>query len=96
MFSGTRAGLANLEQFVEKRLKKYGDKRNDPNEKALSDISPWAHFGQVRYLTYTVRHVHQCKRKSPGKIRAQFHEIFCVKCCFKAVPRRSFVGDLRW
>ena len=44
---GTRAGLHNLEQFVEKRLKGYGSSRNDPNAGALSNISPWINTGQV-------------------------------------------------
>ena len=44
---GTRAGLHNLEQFVEKRLKGYGSSRNDPNAGALSNISPWVNTGQV-------------------------------------------------
>lgn len=44
---GTKAGLENLEAFARTRLKAYGTSRNDPNVKALSDISPWAHFGQI-------------------------------------------------
>lgn len=44
---GTRAGLHNLEQFVEQRLKAYGSSRNDPNAGALSNLSPWVNTGQV-------------------------------------------------
>lgn len=44
---GTRAGLNTLNEFCLKRLKKYATKRNDPNEKALSNLSPWLHFGQI-------------------------------------------------
>lgn len=42
---GTRSGLDNLNEFCLKRLRKYADQRNDPNVKALSNISPWLHFG---------------------------------------------------
>ena len=44
---GTREGYKMLNSFVEQRLKYYNDKRNDPNVKALSDLSPWFHFGQI-------------------------------------------------
>lgn len=44
---GTVAGLENLEEFVEKRLKAYGAQRNDPNVPALSRLSPWVNMGQI-------------------------------------------------
>ena len=44
---GTKAGLFNLEEFVKKRIKAYGAKRNDPNEEALSNLSPWVNMGQI-------------------------------------------------
>lgn len=44
---GYTGGIANLENFINGRIKKFGSKRNDPTEDALSNISPWLHFGQV-------------------------------------------------
>ncbi|XP_060098824.1 deoxyribodipyrimidine photo-lyase-like [Heteronotia binoei] len=44
---GTAAGLAMLEEFMEERLKSFGAERNDPNKAALSNLSPWFHFGQI-------------------------------------------------
>ncbi|XP_074860820.1 deoxyribodipyrimidine photo-lyase-like [Carettochelys insculpta] len=44
---GTAAGLAMLESFVGERLKFFGTDRNNPNKAALSNLSPWFHFGQV-------------------------------------------------
>ena len=49
---GTIAGLRNLEEFVEKRIKAYGAKRNDPNVSALSNLSPWVNMGQVSCWGY--------------------------------------------
>ncbi|CAE7559424.1 PHR [Symbiodinium sp. CCMP2456] len=43
---GTAAGLAALEDFC-KRLSRYDAHRNDPNDNALSGLSPWLHFGQI-------------------------------------------------
>ncbi|KAG5677767.1 hypothetical protein PVAND_007498 [Polypedilum vanderplanki] len=43
---GYRNGIGMLESFIMKRLKKY-DKRNDPLVDALSNLSPYFHFGQI-------------------------------------------------
>jgi deoxyribodipyrimidine photolyase len=37
---GESAGRANLEAFLERRLKKFATLRNDPTQHALSDCSP--------------------------------------------------------
>ncbi|XP_028650777.1 CPD photolyase isoform X1 [Erpetoichthys calabaricus] len=44
---GTLGGLAVLESFISERLKIYSSDRNDPNKEALSNLSPWFHFGQL-------------------------------------------------
>lgn len=42
---GTEEGLKMLESFCKSRLKNFATDRNDPNKKALSNLSPWLHFG---------------------------------------------------
>lgn len=44
---GERAAHAALAAFVAERLKVFGAKRNDPNADALSNLSPYYHFGQL-------------------------------------------------
>lgn len=44
---GTCAGLEVLEEFVQNRLRWFADKRNDPCQPVLSNLSPYFHFGQV-------------------------------------------------
>ncbi|XP_029472371.1 LOW QUALITY PROTEIN: deoxyribodipyrimidine photo-lyase-like [Rhinatrema bivittatum] len=44
---GTAAGLSVLQSFIGERLKFFCTDRNDPNKAALSNLSPWFHFGQV-------------------------------------------------
>ncbi|XP_077292998.1 deoxyribodipyrimidine photo-lyase photorepair [Arctopsyche grandis] len=44
---GTKAGLKTLEEFCTKRLRLFSTKRNDPTVNALSNLSPWFHFGQI-------------------------------------------------
>lgn len=47
---GTAAGLAVLQSFIAERLKNFGSHRNNPNKEALSNLSPWFHFGECPRL----------------------------------------------
>ncbi len=44
---GYSGGIKVLEEFITKIVSRYDDERNDPNKNALSNMSPWYHFGQV-------------------------------------------------
>ena len=44
---GTAAALQATRTFCDGRLKIFDAKRNDPNEHASSDLSPYLHFGQL-------------------------------------------------
>lgn len=44
---GYRGGMNTLDEFLKKRIGSYDSKRNDPNENALSNLSPWFHFGHI-------------------------------------------------
>lgn len=39
------AGKRMLQEFIDQRLKLFASSRNDPTEPALSNMSPWFHFG---------------------------------------------------
>ena len=43
---GTTGGLRQLESFIKERLRFFGANRNNPNKDALSNMSPWYHFGE--------------------------------------------------
>jgi len=62
---GTCHGYEMLESFVTSRIKYYNDKRNDPNVQALSNLSPWFHFGQLSVQ----RSVLYVKKASGSKYR---------------------------
>jgi deoxyribodipyrimidine photo-lyase len=47
---GLSHALSNLSIFLSERLAIYPDKRNDPNVRALSNMSPYLHFGQISPL----------------------------------------------
>lgn len=44
---GAAAANATLERFIKERLNVYTDQRNNPTENAVSDLSPYFHFGQL-------------------------------------------------
>lgn len=47
-WQGTRsAALGMLGQFIKNGLLEYDEKRNDPDEKKTSQLSPWLHFGKI-------------------------------------------------
>lgn len=44
---GEAAAEVRLRDFVESRLHRYAEERNDPNSGAVSGLSPYLHFGQL-------------------------------------------------
>lgn len=47
---GERAAFKVLEYFIENKLVDYAEKKNDPNEDTLSNLSAYLHFGQISSL----------------------------------------------
>jgi deoxyribodipyrimidine photo-lyase len=44
---GEDGANAVLKQFLDQKLENYAEKRNDPNEKFTSGLSPFLHFGHI-------------------------------------------------
>jgi deoxyribodipyrimidine photo-lyase len=44
---GTAEARRYLKEFIEHKLAKYADARNDPNQDVLSNLSHYLHFGQI-------------------------------------------------
>ncbi|MDZ4172125.1 MAG: deoxyribodipyrimidine photo-lyase [Methanobacteriaceae archaeon] len=61
---GTSNALKLFHSFIDNKLDKFADLRNDPSEDNLSNMSPYLHFGQISPL-YMALEV--SKTKSPGK-----------------------------
>jgi deoxyribodipyrimidine photo-lyase len=47
LMSGEAAAQKQLQIFLSQRLKRYSHEHNNPNQHALSDLSPYLHFGQI-------------------------------------------------
>ena len=44
---GENSAQTALENFIKNKLMNYSEKRNDPNSNAVSNLSPYLHFGQI-------------------------------------------------
>ncbi|GLH01467.1 CSON006582 protein [Gryllus bimaculatus] len=80
---GTTAGFKTLVSFCEKRLKKFSEKRNDPTQDALSNLSPWFHFGQISVQRCILK-VKEYKSKYPSSVDA---------FCEEAIVRRELADN---
>jgi deoxyribodipyrimidine photo-lyase len=76
---GYRHAVGMLESFIEKRLKLFGTKRNDPTVNALSNMSPFFHFGQIS-VQRAILEVSKHKSKSKEGVEA---------FCEEAIVRRE-------
>jgi deoxyribodipyrimidine photo-lyase len=47
---GTNEAKKRLREFIDRKLALYAEMRNDPNVDAVSQISPYLHFGQISPL----------------------------------------------
>ncbi|CAG0888695.1 unnamed protein product [Darwinula stevensoni] len=72
---GTSAGMRMLQDFIQNRLKMYAEKRNDPTVDAMSNLSPWLHFGQVS-PQHCILEVKQFSGKYPKSVDKFIDEAF--------------------
>ena len=61
---GTNQAFIHLKEFLEHKLDRFADLRNDPSQEFLSNMSPYLHYGQISplYIALTVS-----KTESPGR-----------------------------
>lgn len=53
-----------LAEFIDKKLDRFAEERNDPNADCISNLSPYLHFGQVSPMKIAIEVL---KTDSPGK-----------------------------
>lgn len=82
---GESNALKMLDSFFEERLTDYNEKRNDPNENVLSNLSPLLHFGQIsaqRIVLETYHRKHSIETKDAFLeeliIRRELSDNFCL------------------
>lgn len=88
-----------LKDFLENRFDEYAEDRNDPNKNALSNLSPYLHFGQISAQRVALT-VEQFYRKSPSA--SAFLEELIVRrelsdnYCYFNPKYDSFEGFPEW
>lgn len=88
-----------LKDFLENRFDRYADDRNDPNKNALSNLSPYLHFGQISAQRVALT-VEQFYQKSPSA--SAFLEELIVRrelsdnYCYFNPKYDSFEGFPEW
>eukprot|EP00163_Fabomonas_tropica_P026994 TRINITY_DN5104_c0_g1_i2.p1 TRINITY_DN5104_c0_g1~~TRINITY_DN5104_c0_g1_i2.p1 ORF type:complete len:464 (+),score=91.65 TRINITY_DN5104_c0_g1_i2:445-1836(+) len=98
---GYRGGMQVLDTFIKARLKRFGDKRNDPTVNALSNLSPWFHFGQVS-VQECARRVNEHRKSHPEAVKAFIEESIVRReladnfCLFNPRTYDSISGGFKW
>lgn len=88
-----------LDLFIEEKLPLYSEKRNDPNENVLSNLSPYLHFGQISAQRIALELL---KRTPYCKSREEFLEELIVRreladnFCYYNKKYDSFEGFPDW
>ena len=96
---GEKAAQECLERFLQSRLASYGEKRNDPNAEATSQLSPYLHFGQISAQFIALK---ASKSEAPEDDKKAFLEELIVRrelaenyCCYNK-HYDSFEGIPSW
>ncbi|MEG8947769.1 deoxyribodipyrimidine photo-lyase [Rosettibacter firmus] len=88
-----------LDLFIEEKLPYYAEKRNDPNEDVLSNLSPYLHFGQISAQRVALEIL---KRTQHSKSKESFLEELIVRreladnFCYFNKKYDSFEGFPYW
>jgi deoxyribodipyrimidine photo-lyase len=81
---GESVAANSLKNFLENKLERYAEDRNDPNKNALSNLSPYLHFGHIsaQRVALTIQQFYQ---KNPSAdtfleeliVRRELSDNFC-------------------
>ncbi|XP_059844885.1 CPD photolyase [Hypanus sabinus] len=98
--AGTTAGLTKLESFIKENLKHFSTDRNNPNKAALSNMSPWFHFGQVS-VQRTILEIKKFRNKFKESVDSYIEEAVVRReladnFCFYNKKYDQFEGASEW
>jgi deoxyribodipyrimidine photo-lyase len=96
---GEKAAFETLDKFINEKLSSYSEKRNDPNEEAVSNLSPYLHFGQISAQRIAAEIY---KASEPHKSQMEFLEELIVRrelsdnFCYFNTKYDSVEGFPKW
>lgn len=88
-----------LDTFIEKKLERYDEERNDPTGDAVSNLSPYLHFGHISSLRVALKVM---EHPTKGESKDAFLEELIVRrelsdnYCFYEESYDSFEGFTDW
>jgi len=94
---GEKEARNTLKRFISHKLSRYPEERNDPNKDAVSDLSPYLHFGHIAAQRVALE-----VRKTGMKARDDFLEELIIRreladnYCFYNEKYDSFQGFPDW
>ncbi|XP_043466984.1 deoxyribodipyrimidine photo-lyase isoform X1 [Leptopilina heterotoma] len=97
---GYEGGILELESFFKNRLKTYSSKRNDPVADAVSNLSPWFHFGMIS-VQRCILEVQKYKKEYKPSVEAFMEEAIIRRelsdnFCFYNENYDSMKGAYQW
>ena len=97
---GYTAGIEMLDSFIKQRLRIYDDERNEPNKNALSNLSPWYHFGQIS-VQRCILEVKKYSSKHSKSVQAYMEETIVRReladnFCYYQPNYDNFEGAYDW
>ena len=92
MRGGARAAEAAMRTFLERRLERYAEERNEPSSDAASGLSPWLHFGHLsaQEVVATVLRIHAWRPEQANLAAVGVREGFWGL----PAPEESFLDEL--
>jgi len=80
-----------LRKFLNERIQNYDQNRNDPNEDAQSNLSPYLHFGIISAQEVAIETIKLCLEKNPNFL----HSAFIGKMTSDTLPsEEAFLEEL--
>lgn len=97
---GYEGGILELESFLKNRLNTYSSKRNDPVADAVSNLSPWFHFGMIS-VQRCILEVQKFKKECKQSVEAFMEEAIVRRelsdnFCFYNENYDSMKGAYQW
>lgn len=97
--SGEDEAKKVLQKFIKNKLVNYAEKRNDPNEDTLSDLSPYLHFGHIaaqRIALEIEKHVPDNENKTSFLEELIVRRELSDNFCYYNEEYDSFEGFHEW
>ncbi len=99
LLPGEDEAIKILDLFIEEKILFYSEKKNNPNENVLSNLSPYLHFGQIspqRIALEVLKRVEYCKSREVFLEELIVRRELADNFCYFNKKYDSFDGFPEW